>query len=132
MASAYAQSARNLDKYSRYGEAGGARKDPNLEKEASQIKANASKMATQSARGGGTKPTGRKVFVMRHGERMDRLFPEWLTVAITDEVNINIFKRIFQDEFFCDCLGKISAIRHESTFDDDRTSWWCWMGRIRA
>lgn len=28
--------------------------------------------------------TGRQLYVMRHGERMDRIFPDWLKLAFAD------------------------------------------------
>lgn len=94
-ASAYAQSSKSLQDYS---VAGPISKDQQ-DKAVIQIK----KMTTMSKSTSSKKATGRKVFIMRHGERMDRLFPEWLHVAITDEVRTK--------KIYFVCLGKIFSLR---------------------
>uniref|UniRef100_A0A915K475 Protein UBASH3A-like protein n=1 Tax=Romanomermis culicivorax TaxID=13658 RepID=A0A915K475_ROMCU len=82
-ASAYAKSVRNFDNYSCVGP---------VKKDADKSFAKAVQQMQAASRlgpaGGGSvmaKKTGKRAFIMRHGERMDRLFPEWLTMAITDQ-----------------------------------------------
>lgn len=81
--------AKNFENYSHVGP---VNKDQQ-KSFVSQVKQIQSSRKVAAAPSG--KLTGRKVFIMRHGERMDRTFPEWLTVAITDEVRAIIFFYFF-------------------------------------
>jgi len=84
-ASAYARLATT--DFNKYSMAGPARQ-PDARKLASQIRqVQGSLAASRLAASAVRRKAARRLFLMRHGERMDRLFPEWLSMAITDDVS---------------------------------------------